>query len=75
MSRPIESVREAAYSRPPLARMRISSTLALSTPRKWCAPRFRTPAPSLLTTEVIIAEIPEKKGAAAGGAPDMGGMM
>ena len=28
----------------------------------------------LLTTEVIIAEIPEKKGAAAGGAPDMGGM-
>ena len=29
----------------------------------------------LLTTEVIIAEIPEEKGAAAGGAPDMGGMM
>ena len=28
----------------------------------------------LLTTEVIIAEIPEEKGAAAGGAPDMGGM-
>ena len=28
----------------------------------------------LLTTEAIIAEIPEEKGAAAGGAPDMGGM-
>ena len=28
----------------------------------------------LLTTEVMIAEIPEEKGAAAGGAPDMGGM-
>ena len=28
----------------------------------------------LLTTEVIIAEIPEEKGAAAGGAPDMGAM-
>ena len=28
----------------------------------------------MLTTEAIIAEIPEEKGAAAGGAPDMGGM-
>ena len=28
----------------------------------------------LLTTEAIIAEIPEEKGAAAGGAPGMGGM-
>jgi chaperonin GroEL len=33
-------------------------------------------AKNILTTEAIVAEVPEKEGAAAGGGmPDMGGMM
>jgi len=33
-------------------------------------------AKNILTTEAIVAEIPERDGAAAGGGmPDMGGMM
>jgi chaperonin GroEL len=32
-------------------------------------------AKNILTTEAIVAEMPEKEGAAGGGMPDMGGMM
>jgi chaperonin GroEL len=31
-------------------------------------------AKNILTTEAIVAEVPEKEGAAGGGMPDMGGM-
>jgi chaperonin GroEL len=32
-------------------------------------------AKNILTTEAIVAEMPEKEPAGAGGMPDMGGMM
>jgi len=31
-------------------------------------------AKNILTTEAIVAEVPEKEGAGGGGMPDMGGM-